>query len=216
VPQEIVDFLLSPEARDLRPLLLGELVDGADLFLRDQLRRAHARLPSLAPRLPLLGALPAPPPPPVFVPGLGLMQLRSFVDAVAPPLTQPEEIYLQSMRTLGVSLLGARPHAVSRCPYTSCSLDIFTCYLATNQPQIISRKIFVSSTLLDWHAPHALMASFSATGTDMSEIRAESTLQMLLNPSVQLQELQKVLSSATSNRANVQVMAGSTPHYTSC
>lgn len=36
-------FLLSPEARDLRPLLLRELVDGMDLLARDQLRRAYSR-----------------------------------------------------------------------------------------------------------------------------------------------------------------------------
>lgn len=105
--QEIVGFLLSPEARDLRPLLLAELVDGADLFLRDQLRRAYTRLPSLTPRLPLLGALPAPPQPPVYVPGRGLMPLQRFVEAVAPELSRSEEIYLQSVRELSRSSLGA-------------------------------------------------------------------------------------------------------------
>ncbi|KAK9915022.1 hypothetical protein WJX75_003712 [Coccomyxa subellipsoidea] len=104
--QEIVAFLLSPEARQLRPLLLGELVDGADLLARDQLRRAHARLPSLAPRLPLFGALPAPPSPPVPVPGRGLMSLSQFVEAVAPELSRSEEVYLQSVMRLASSLTG--------------------------------------------------------------------------------------------------------------
>ncbi len=104
--QEILAFLLSPEARQLRPLLLGELVDGADLLARDQLRRAHARLPALAPRLPLFGALPAPPPPPVPVPGRGLMSLRDFVEAVAPELSRSEEVYLQSVVQLVASLTG--------------------------------------------------------------------------------------------------------------
>ena len=36
-------FLLSPEARDLRPLLLREVVDGMDLLARDQVRRAYSR-----------------------------------------------------------------------------------------------------------------------------------------------------------------------------
>jgi hypothetical protein len=101
-----VAFLLSPEARQLRPLLLGELVDGADLLARDQLRRAHARLPSLAPRLPLFGALPAPPSPPVPVPGRGLMSLSQFVEAVAPELSRSEEVYLQSVMRLASSLTG--------------------------------------------------------------------------------------------------------------
>lgn len=105
--QEIATFLLSPEARQLRPLLLGELVDGADLLLRDRLRRAHAQLPALAPRLPLLGlALPAPPPPPVLVPGRGLMGLSQFVEAVAPQLSRSEEVYLQSVMQLSNSLFG--------------------------------------------------------------------------------------------------------------
>jgi hypothetical protein len=106
-----VAFLLSPEARELRPLLLAELVDGVDLLARSQIRRAYATLPALlAPRLPLLGPLPLPPlpPPPVLVSGVGLMDARRFVEAVAPPLSQPEEVYLQSLSQMGTSMLGAR------------------------------------------------------------------------------------------------------------
>lgn len=60
-------FLLSPEARDLRPLLVGWLVNGLDLFARDRARKAYAGLATLAPRLPFLGPLPMPPKPPVLV-----------------------------------------------------------------------------------------------------------------------------------------------------
>ncbi|CAK0781480.1 hypothetical protein CVIRNUC_005384 [Coccomyxa viridis] len=104
--QDVLAFLLSPEARDLRPLLLQELVDGLELLGRDQLRRAYARLPTLAPRLPFLPALPAPPQPPVFVPGRGFMGLHEFVETAAPPLTRAEEIYLQSLTELARSLTG--------------------------------------------------------------------------------------------------------------
>ena len=104
--QDIVAFLLSPEARQLRPLLLGELVDGADLLVRDQLRRAYARLPALAPRLPLLGALPTLPPPPVLVPGRGFMSMGQVVEAVAPELDRSEEVYLQSVLQLIASVSG--------------------------------------------------------------------------------------------------------------
>lgn len=75
-PQEIVTYLLSPEARDLRPLLVRELVTGLDLAGRDRARRAADALPGLlAPRLPFFGALPALPTPPIYVPGLGLMSV---------------------------------------------------------------------------------------------------------------------------------------------
>lgn len=37
--QELLAFLLSPEARDLRPVLLSELTNAVDLLLRDRLRR---------------------------------------------------------------------------------------------------------------------------------------------------------------------------------
>jgi hypothetical protein len=109
--QELLAFLLGPEARDLRPLLAAELTNAADLFLRDRLRRAAAAAAAAfaRPRLPLplppglsglaptLPALPLPPgfSPPVPVPGRGLMPAQQLVDELAPPLSQPEEVYLQ-------------------------------------------------------------------------------------------------------------------------
>ena len=55
-------FLPSPEslsgARDLRPLLVTQLVSGLDLLLRDRVRKLYTiTLPSLAPRLPFIGEL---------------------------------------------------------------------------------------------------------------------------------------------------------------
>ncbi len=81
LPQEILAYLLSPQARQLRPLVVRELAVAADLLARDRARRAVAALPGmLTPRVPVLGiALPAPPLPPIFVPGLGLMSLDQAV-----------------------------------------------------------------------------------------------------------------------------------------
>ena len=109
--QELLAFLLSPEARDLRPLLLTELVSGLDLLLRDRLRRAaDGAASALTPRLPFLGSLSSLLPPPVVpVPGRGLLPASQLVEELAPPLTQPEEIYLQSFVELAAGLLGVRP-----------------------------------------------------------------------------------------------------------
>lgn len=80
---------LPAEARELRPLLVGQLSNGLDLFLRDRLRRAYAALPTLVPRLPFIGALlPPPPPPPIFLPGLGLMTADRALELLAPPLSR--------------------------------------------------------------------------------------------------------------------------------
>lgn len=107
--QELLAFLLGPQARDLRPLLAAELTNAADLFLRDRLRRAataaagafsRPRLPlplGLGGLLPSLPSLPLPAgfSPPVPVPGRGLMPAQQLVDELAPPLSRGEEVYLQ-------------------------------------------------------------------------------------------------------------------------
>lgn len=108
--QELLSFLLGPEARDLRPLLLAEVTNGLDLLLRDRLRRAAANVATLTPRLPFLQLpLPLPPPPPVPVPGRGLMPAQQLIDQLAPPLSQPEEVYLRTLVELAAGLLGVQP-----------------------------------------------------------------------------------------------------------
>ncbi|KAK9828554.1 hypothetical protein WJX72_000728 [[Myrmecia] bisecta] len=111
--QDIIAFLLSPEARDLRPMLVREVVNGLDLFARARTRRAYASLPTLAPRLPFVGSLPTPPLPPMFVPGRGLMKVEDVVQLLAPALSQQEEIYLQSLTEVVESLLGLDKAALS-------------------------------------------------------------------------------------------------------
>ncbi|KAL3161508.1 hypothetical protein ABBQ32_010382 [Trebouxia sp. C0010 RCD-2024] len=109
--QDTISFLLSSEARQLRPLLVKELVTGLDYYTRDRLQRAYNSLPSLAPRIPFLGPLPLPPlpSPPVYVPGLGLQPVERVLQQLAPPLSQTEEIYLQSLLEVASGLLGLKP-----------------------------------------------------------------------------------------------------------
>ncbi|KAG2430848.1 hypothetical protein HXX76_009822 [Chlamydomonas incerta] len=105
--QEIASFLLSPEARELRPLLVGWVSSGADLLLRDRLRKAYnLASASFTPRLPFIGSLPLPPPPPVWVPGKGLVPLSQAVELLAPPLEPGEQVYLQQLTELAASVLG--------------------------------------------------------------------------------------------------------------
>eukprot|EP00879_Flechtneria_rotunda_P007223 GHRR01007579.1.p1 GENE.GHRR01007579.1~~GHRR01007579.1.p1 ORF type:complete len:633 (+),score=243.40 GHRR01007579.1:333-2231(+) len=109
---EILQFVLSPEARELRPLLVNWLAGAADLVLRDRARKAAAALPGLlTPRLPFaallrLPQLPSPPPPPVLIPGRGMMSLNDAVALLAPPLTDQEVIYYQSLVELAGGILG--------------------------------------------------------------------------------------------------------------
>ena len=108
VLQDTISFLLSSEARQLRPLLVKELVTGLDYYTRDRLQRAYNSLPSLAPRIPFLGPLPLPPlpSPPVYVPGLGFQPVEQLLQKLAPPLSQTEEVYLQSLLEVTAGLLG--------------------------------------------------------------------------------------------------------------
>ncbi|KAF5837147.1 hypothetical protein DUNSADRAFT_4767 [Dunaliella salina] len=108
---EVVAFLLSPEARELRPLLVREISNGIDLFLRDRFRKAYALLPGLLalPRIPLLPSLPTPAVltnPPVFLPGLGMIAAEEAVEMLAPPLSSAEQVYLVSLVELTANLLG--------------------------------------------------------------------------------------------------------------
>ncbi|EFJ46283.1 hypothetical protein VOLCADRAFT_105641 [Volvox carteri f. nagariensis] len=104
---ELASFLLSAEARELRPLLTGWVVGGLDLLLRDRLRKAfNLATATLTPRLPFLGSLPAPPPPPLYVPGRGLVAVSQVVDLLAPPLEPGEQVYLQQLTELAAGVLG--------------------------------------------------------------------------------------------------------------
>jgi hypothetical protein len=113
---EVLAFVLGPEARELRPLLIGWLAGAADLVVRDRARKAVAALPGLVtPRLPfaaLLGlpSLPSPPPPPVFVPGASSWSTCQFVELPASRQT----VGVQRTAHLAPSCSSKRqPHALS-------------------------------------------------------------------------------------------------------
>lgn len=105
---EVLEFLFSPEARDLRPLLADGIAGGLDLYLRDRCRKVVNRLLT-PPRL--LPFLPPPPPPflPVFIPSRGFVQASDALDVLAPALTDTEGIQLQSLIELASSLTGLQP-----------------------------------------------------------------------------------------------------------
>ncbi|CAE7524166.1 unnamed protein product [Symbiodinium natans] len=112
--KDVVRFLLSPAARNLRPLLNAELAYGLDLVLRRTSRRVRTTLQDLLqPRLPLLGRLPAPPAPPLLVPvprniegtgaelfdkGLAVLPAEDILDAVLPPLGTVEDVDFGTFR----------------------------------------------------------------------------------------------------------------------
>ena len=105
---QVIEFLFSPEARDLRPLLADGLSGGLDLYLRDRVRKIVNRILT-PPRL--LPFLPAPPPPiiPVLLPSKGLVGASEALEILAPPLTDTEGIQLQSLIELAASLTGLSP-----------------------------------------------------------------------------------------------------------
>lgn len=117
--------MLSPEAKDLRPLLVNWLSTGADLLLRDRTRKALALAPSLAPRIPFVGALPLPPAPPVYLPGLGFKPIPAAVDLLCPALDQEESVYLQSLIELAAGVLGI-PAAQLNAPDVSVLFNLIT------------------------------------------------------------------------------------------
>jgi len=112
--KDVVRFLLSPAARNLRPLLNAELTYGLDLVLRRTGRRLRTTLQDLLqPRLPLLGRLPALPAPPLLIPvprnvggsnaelfekGLAVLPAEDIFEAVLPALGTSEDVDFGTFR----------------------------------------------------------------------------------------------------------------------
>mmetsp|Transcript_75071 Transcript_75071/g.244069 ORF Transcript_75071/g.244069 Transcript_75071/m.244069 type:complete len:601 (+) Transcript_75071:828-2630(+) len=106
---EVVSFLLSAKAANLRPLLNAELCYGLDLGLRRAGRRLRTSVREfLQPRIPFFGIrLPAPPLLPLIVPlessggsassGVKLMQVEAVLDAIFPPLTPSDDVDLDTL-----------------------------------------------------------------------------------------------------------------------
>ena len=121
---DVLTFLLSPEAEELRPLLVSELTSAVDLFARDRVRKTFVLLKAnLAPKLPFFGALPALPVPPVFVPGLGFIAADTLVDTFFPKLSDGEALVLDTQLALVGSVLGVDPKEIGEV----CTLCGYTC-----------------------------------------------------------------------------------------
>jgi aarF domain-containing kinase len=108
---EVITFLLSPSARNLRPLLNAELAYGLDLALRRTARRVRSTVQDLlVPRIPFIGLrLPAPPVLPLLVPvptnlnddgpsqpGFRVLQVDEVFGAVLPELKTSEDVDLNT------------------------------------------------------------------------------------------------------------------------
>jgi hypothetical protein len=75
--------------------------------MRDRVRKAFVLLSArLSPRLPFVGALPVPPPPPIFVPSKGFMPPHQIVEVFFPKLSDTEEITLDTQLGLLSAILG--------------------------------------------------------------------------------------------------------------
>jgi len=132
VPTDGVDvktamaFLLSGEAESLRALLSREADTAADLVLRQTIRRAVGALDGQAATstFGLVGGwLPSPLdiPAPFFLPDAdgfsraafpAFHKTRAVLEAMAPKLTQNEELYLLSLADLATELLGPDAAAI--------------------------------------------------------------------------------------------------------
>lgn len=107
---EVLQFLLSPGAKNLRPLLNAELSYGIDLTLRREGRKLRSSVRELlVPRVPFIGLrLPQLPLPPLLLPvlvgedsvqpSLAVMQVDDVFDAVFPELSTSEDVDLQTFQ----------------------------------------------------------------------------------------------------------------------
>lgn len=112
---EVMHFLLSDNAANLRPLLNAELSYGFDLYFRRAGRRARGNLQELMqPRLPVLGLrLPTLPLPPLLIPvpaeadgSLRIVSAEEALDAVLPPLSTSEDVDLSTFVEAAQGVLG--------------------------------------------------------------------------------------------------------------
>lgn len=113
---ELLDLLLSDDARALRGMLIEQLATVSDLLLRREVRRIATRL-ARPPPTPVgllralspvpLPRLPSPPllPPPVPFAALPQRWRDAMLSRIAPPLSESENIYASDALTLARQLL---------------------------------------------------------------------------------------------------------------
>mmetsp|Transcript_51116 Transcript_51116/g.119711 ORF Transcript_51116/g.119711 Transcript_51116/m.119711 type:complete len:823 (-) Transcript_51116:164-2632(-) len=95
---ELLEFLLSDQARQLRPLLNAEIAYGLDLVCRRLSRELRNTVAELTTPRVFAWRLPSPPPPPVPVlllnesPPVKILPLDAVLDAAWPPLSRGEDV----------------------------------------------------------------------------------------------------------------------------
>ena len=114
---DMLRLVLSPASASLRQgVLFNELCSAAELLTRQVLRRTLRPWVTAAEALtlPALPFLPPPPPPvrvPVLLPGAAALPTawvapEALLDALAPRLSQTEEVYAQSLADAATAVLG--------------------------------------------------------------------------------------------------------------
>jgi predicted unusual protein kinase regulating ubiquinone biosynthesis (AarF/ABC1/UbiB family) len=108
-PEQLVEFLLSPAGRSLKPLIVQELSTTLDLVVRSAIRQGFLDFKrSLKPPLPFAPTPPLPPVPLLTPRGPRLTSPEEVLDTLEPKLGRDEEIYLQSNAQIFLGLLGVK------------------------------------------------------------------------------------------------------------
>jgi hypothetical protein len=115
VPEEgadadkLVEFLLSPAGRSVKPLIVRELAATIDLVIRSATRTGFLQFKqALKPPLPFAPTPPLPPIPLLTPGGPKLMSPDELLDVIQPKLGRDEEIYLQTNAQVFLGLLGVQ------------------------------------------------------------------------------------------------------------
>merc|ERR1712224_1134762 len=105
--EQLVEFLLSPAGKSVKPLIVSELATTIDLVVRSATRSGFLQFKqALKPPLPFAPVPPLPPIPLLTPRGPKLTSPDDLLDILEPKLNRDEEIYLQSNAQVFLSLLG--------------------------------------------------------------------------------------------------------------
>jgi len=109
--EEIIDFLLSPAANKLRPMMTKEISTVVDMVVRNVARRTYTTVKdALTPKVPFIGVsipMPAAPAIPLmFGDSVRFILPLDILDGVFPKLDRKEELYMQDSAQITLALLG--------------------------------------------------------------------------------------------------------------
>lgn len=108
-PEHLVEFLLSPAGRSVKPLIVKELATTIDLVVRTATRAGFSQFKqALKPPVPMMPAPPLPPIPLLTPRGPKLTSPDDLINILEPKLARDEEIYLQSNAQVFLGLLGVK------------------------------------------------------------------------------------------------------------